>query len=147
MRLSRFTDYSLRVLIYVAAAPEGRATVGEIARAFRISEHHLVKVAHFLGRHGLLRNTRGRKGGLRLARAPAEINVGMVVRLTEAGALPAECFNEKTNACVLAGGCGLQEVLSEAVRSFYGTLERRTLADLAIRPRKLQALFELKRAA
>lgn len=146
MRLSRFTDYSLRVLIYVAAAPDGRATIGEIARAFRISEHHLVKVVHFLGRHGLLRNSRGRKGGLRLARPPEEINVAMVVHLTEAGSMPAECFDKKTNTCLLVGGCGLQRVLREAVRSFYDALERHTVADLSVRPRKLEALFELRTA-
>ena len=147
MKLTTFTDYSLRVLIYLAQAPGGRATIGEIARAFRISEHHLVKVVHFLGRHGLLQNSRGRKGGLRLARAPGEINVGAVVRLTEADDLPAECFDAKTNTCVLAEGCGLQRALGEAVASFYGTLERYSVADLYVRPRKLQALFELRRAA
>jgi Rrf2 family nitric oxide-sensitive transcriptional repressor len=144
MRLSTFTDYSLRVLIYVAAAPDGRATIGEIARAFRISEHHLVKVAHSLGRAGLLANTRGRKGGLRLGRAPAEINVGAVVRLMEAGDMPAECFDRKTNTCVLAGTCGLERALGEALRSFHATLARYTLADLALRPGKLRALFELR---
>ena len=144
MRLSRFTDYSLRVLIYVAAAPDGHATIGEIARAFRISEHHLVKVVHFLGRHGLLQNSRGRRGGLRLARSPEEINVAMVVHLTEADSMPAECFDKKTNTCLLSGGCGLQRVLREAVRSFYDALECHTVADLSVRPRKLEALFELR---
>lgn len=146
MRLSTFTDYSLRVLIYVAAAPEGRATIGEIARAFAISEHHLVKVVHFLGREGLLANTRGRGGGLRLARAPAEINLGAVVRLTEAGDMPAECFDRRTNTCVLAGGCRLQRILGEAVEKFYQALEQYTVADLHVRPRQLRALFELQPA-
>jgi len=146
MRLSTFTDYSLRVLLYVAAAPDGRATIGEIARAFHISEHHLVKVVHFLGRKRLLANTRGRRGGLRLARAPSEINLAAVVRLTEAGDLPAECFDAKANTCMLAGSCGLQGALGEALASFYATLARYTLADLAIRPRKLRRLFELRLA-
>jgi Rrf2 family transcriptional regulator, nitric oxide-sensitive transcriptional repressor len=147
MRLNRFTDYSLRVLIYLAQAPEGRATIGEIARTFRVSEHHLVKVVHFLGRRGFLQNSRGRKGGLRLARAPREINVGAVVRLTEADDLPAECFDAETNTCVLANGCGLQKALGAAVTSFYRTLEGYSVADLYVRPRKLQALFELRRVA
>lgn len=146
MRLSTFTDYSLRVLIYLAAAPEGRATIGEIARAFDISEHHLVKVVHFLGREGLLANTRGRRGGLRLARAPSEINVGTVVRLTVGGDLPAECFDRHSNRCLLAGGCGLQRILGEALGEFYAALEQYTLADLHVAPRKLHALFELHRA-
>ena len=135
MRLTTFTDYSLRVLMYVAATPERRVTIGEIARAYGVSEHHLVKVVHFLGRHDLLSNTRGRRGGLRLARAPNEINVGAVVRLTEAGAAPAECFNHETNRCMLAGRCRLQGALQEAVGSFYATLSRYTLADLEL-PRR-----------
>jgi Rrf2 family nitric oxide-sensitive transcriptional repressor len=146
MRLSTFTDYSLRVLIYLAAAPEGRATVGEIARAFGISQHHLVKVVHFLGREGLLANTRGRRGGVRLARAPREINVGAVVRLTEAGDLPAECFDRHTNTCMLAGGCRLQRILGEALEKFYAALEQYTVADLHLQPRKLHTLFELRPA-
>src|SRR5437868_1469454 len=105
MKLTTFTDYSLRVLIYLAQAPESRATIAEIARAFSISEHHLVKVVHLLGREGILENTRGRRGGLRLARPAREINVGQVVRMTEGADRPAECFDPATNSCVLAGGC------------------------------------------
>lgn len=144
MRLSTFTDYSLRVLLYVAAAPEGRATIAEIARAFDISEHHLVKVVHFLGREGLLANSRGRRGGMRLARPAGDINVGAVVRLTEAGDLPAECFDRKTSTCVLSGDCGLQRAFGEAIDSFYTALERHTVDDLALRSRKLRGLFELR---
>jgi Rrf2 family nitric oxide-sensitive transcriptional repressor len=131
MRLTTFTDYSLRVLMYVAARPERRSTIAEIAQAFAVSEHHLVKVVHFLGRHELLSTTRGHGGGLRLARAPSDINVGAVVRLTEAGVAPAECFDPETNRCTLAGRCRLQGALHKAVDSFYATLSRYTLADLA----------------
>src|SRR3982751_6676696 len=122
MRLTTFTDYSLRVLIYVAQAPESRATIAEIARAFSISEHHLVKVVHLLGREGILDNTRGRRAGLRLARPARAINVGRVVRLAEGADRPAECFDRSTNACLLAGGCGLERVLKEALDGFYATL-------------------------
>ncbi len=146
MRLSRFTDYSLRVLLYVAAAPEGRATIGEIARAFDVSEHHLVKVVHFLGREGLLRNTRGHGGGLRLASAARDINLGRIVRLTEGGDLPAECFNRQTNRCLLAGRCGLQRALRLALEQFYAELGRHSLADLQLRPRAARKLFELARS-
>jgi Rrf2 family nitric oxide-sensitive transcriptional repressor len=145
MRLSRFTDYSLRVLLYVAAAPEGRATIGEIARAFDISAHHLVKVVHFLGREGLLANSRGRGGGLRLGRSPTDINLGRVVRLTEGGDLPAECFNRQTNRCVLAGACGLERALRRALEQFYAELGRHSLAELQLRPRAARSLFELAR--
>jgi len=141
MRLSTFTDYSLRVLLYVAQAPEGRATVGEIARAYQVSEHHLEKVVHFLGRNGLLSNTRGRRGGLRLGRPASEINLAGVVRLTEAPDLPAECFDRRRNACVLAGGCQLQRALGEALGSYYQALGRYTLADLNRGSTRLHALF------
>ena len=141
MRLRTFTDYSLRVLLYVARAPEGRATIAEIARAYGISEHHLVKVVHFLGQHGFLANTRGRRGGLRLGKPANEINVATLVRLTEAGDLPAECFDRGHNTCVLAGGCELQRALREALAEFYRTLGRYTLADLHVQSGKLQPLF------
>lgn len=130
MRLTTFTDYSLRVLIHVATAPEGRATIAEIARAFDISENHLVKVAHLLGREGFLFNTRGRGGGLRLARAPHAIKVGRVVRATEGDPMPAECFDPGGSHCALAGVCRLAGVLGQAVEAFYAVLDRYSLEDL-----------------
>ena len=146
MRLSTFTDYSLRVLLYLSNAPQGRATIAEIACAFAISEHHLVKVAHFLGKAGYLVNTRGRRGGLRLAQPAPGINVGKLVRLTEAGDLPAECFDPASNTCLLAGGCGLQGALEEALGRFYETLERYSLADLRIAPRNRRQMLRLHQA-
>lgn len=143
MRLNTFTDYSLRVLIYVAAAPEGRATIAEIARAYGVSEHHLVKVVHFLGREGLLATTRGRNGGLRLARPAAAINVADVVRLAEGHDQPAECFDRATDKCVLSGACRLQRILGDALERFYAELAQYSVADLHVRPAKLRALFEL----
>ena len=142
MRLTRFTDYSLRVLLYVAAAPEGRATIAEIASAYGVSEHHLVKVVHFLGKEGLLANTRGRGGGLRLARPAAQINVGAVVRLAEGDDRPAECFDRESNTCLLAGRCSLQRALREALGSFYATLDAYSLDDLRLKPRSMKLLFE-----
>ena len=146
MRLTTFTDYSLRVLIYLAAAPEGRATIADIAKAFGISEHHLVKVVHLLGREGILLNTRGRRGGLQLGRPAGDINVGDVVRLTEGGDMPAECFDRATNTCALAGGCGLERALAEATASFYDTLAQYTVADLQVHPRKLGRIIRLQAA-
>ena len=135
MRLTTFTDYSLRVLIFLAAAPDGRTTIADVARAFRISENHLVKVVHLLGKEGILLNTRGHGGGLRLARPAHEINIGQVVRLTEGRDMPAECFDKETNTCLLAGGCRLQGVLKQAVEKFYEVLEQYTVADLRARSR------------
>jgi len=142
MRLTTFTDYSLRVLIYLAAAPEHRSTIGEVASAYGISEHHLVKVVQFLGKEGILRNTRGRGGGMQLAHAPAAINVGRVVQLAEGVSYPAECFDAESNTCGLSGVCGLQRVLSDALKAFYATLDRYTLEDLRIPAPKLQAALK-----
>ena len=130
MRLTTFTDYSLRVMMYVAAHPEGRATIAEIARSYDISEHHLTKVVHFLGKEGYLENLRGRGGGLRLARAPAAINVGDVVKLTEGGDVPAECFERESNCCAITADCKLKFALSDAVDAFYAALRRYTLEDV-----------------
>jgi len=147
MRLTAFTDYSLRVLIHVATAPEGRATISEVSRAFRISEHHLVKVVHLLGREGFLLNTRGRGGGLALARCAADINVGALVRTTEGGDAPAECFRED-GTCVIAPACRLAGVLQEALDAFYAVLDRYTLADLIANRHRLAAILHfLPRAA
>jgi Rrf2 family nitric oxide-sensitive transcriptional repressor len=130
MRLNTFTDYALRVLIHVAARPGERSTIAEIATAFAISEHHLTKVVHFLGREGFLRNVRGRGGGLELARTPEHIGVGAVVRATEGAALPAECFDADAGGCVITRVCRLRHVLHDALEAFYGVLDRYTLADL-----------------
>jgi Rrf2 family transcriptional regulator, nitric oxide-sensitive transcriptional repressor len=135
MRLATFSDYSLRMLLYVAGAPDGRATIREVARAFDVSEHHLVKVAHFLGHEGLLANTRGRHGGLRLARAARDINLAMVVRAAEGGDLLAECFEPESSRCAIAGRCRLQRALREAMEGFYSVLARYTLEDLRLAPR------------
>ena len=135
MRLTTFTDYSLRVMMYVAAHPEGRATIAEIARAYDISEHHLTKVVHFLGKEGYLENLRGRGGGLRLARAPSAINVGDVVKLTESGDVPAECFERESNCCAITADCKLKFALSDAVDAFYAALRRYSLEDV-VRNRK-----------
>ena len=141
MKLTTFTDYSLRVLIYVAAAPGGRATIAEIARAFEISENHLVKVVHLLGREGMLLNTRGRGGGLALARAPGEINVGAVIRVTEGRDYPAECFREE-NTCSIAPVCKLAGVLEEAMKAFYRVLDSYTLADLVHNRSSLMSILQ-----
>lgn len=129
MKLTTFTDYSLRVLMHLATAPEGRATIGEIARAFAISENHLVKVAHLLGREGFLFNSRGRGGGLRLARPARDINVADVVRATEGADGPVECFRDGSR-CVIAPVCRLSAVLDSAMRAFYEVLAGFSLEDL-----------------
>lgn len=140
MKLTAFTDYSLRVLVHVATAPEGRATIAGVARAFSISENHLVKVVHLLGREGFLANTRGRGGGLALARPASEINVGALIRITEGFDVPAECFRED-GACVIAPVCRLAKVLQQALDAFYEVLDRHTLADLVANRDRLAAIL------
>ncbi len=131
MKLTTFTDYSLRVLIYLAAQPGRRATIAEIASAFAVKENHLTKVAHFLGQVGLLTNVRGKGGGLDLARAPQDIVIGDVVRATEGSVVPAECFGENPGQCRIAPVCRLRGTMQEAVDAFYGVLDACTLEDLA----------------
>ena len=130
MRLASFTDYSLRVLMYLATDPDRRATIAEIAGAFDISRNHLMKVVQFLGQAGWLANVRGRSGGIELARAPEDINVGSVVRAAEGDALPAECFDRVHNTCGIVRACRLRGVLGEAVAAFNAVLDKYTLADL-----------------
>jgi Rrf2 family transcriptional regulator, nitric oxide-sensitive transcriptional repressor len=130
MKLTAFTDYSLRVLIYLAAQPHQRATIAEVAAAFEVSENHLTKVVHCLGKSGWLANVRGKGGGLELAMPPELIEIGKVVRETEGQALPAECFGLDGGHCSIAPICRLRGVLGDAVRAFYGVLDQYTVADL-----------------
>jgi Rrf2 family nitric oxide-sensitive transcriptional repressor len=143
MRLRTFTDYCLRVLIYVALDPARRATIGEIAAAFDVSENHLMKVVRFLARNRLLTSVRGRGGGLTLARPAVSISIAEVVRAAECGSAPAECFERSTNCCVITPACRLRHVLDEAMEAFYAVLARYTLADLVARPRELARLLSL----
>jgi Rrf2 family nitric oxide-sensitive transcriptional repressor len=148
MRLTTFTDYSLRVLMYVAAREDGRATIADVAAAFSISENHLTKVVHFLGKGGFLANVRGRGGGLRLAMPARSIGVAHVVRAAEGAIRPAECFDPSPAACAIARACRLRGVLSEAVQAFYGVLEQYTLEDLVAERRPLaRILFTTAKAA
>ena len=142
MKLTAFTDYSLRVLMYLATGPAERATIARIATAFGISENHLVKVVHFLGQQGWLHNVRGKGGGLELALPPERIGIGQVVRQTEGQPLVAECFSQDGSACSLTGRCRLEGVLRQAVTAFYAVLDRYTLQDMITHRAQLaQILF------
>ena len=140
MRLTTFTDYALRVLLFVATAPEGRARIADIARTYRISEHHLVKVVHYLGKEGLLSNSRGRGGGLRLARPAGEINVGHVVRVAERPTALVECFSPDGD-CAITNACRLAVALQKAHDSFYEVLDGYTLEDLLRRPQRMTRIL------
>ena len=125
MKLTRYTDYALRVLMHLAARPERLSSIAEIARIYRISQNHLMKVVHDLGKAGYVSAVRGRSGGLRLGRPAEEINIGEVVRHTEDGFDLVDC-----GSCVIAPACGLTGVLGEALRAFMAVLDGYTLADL-----------------
>lgn len=130
MQLTRFTDYSLRVLIYLGTHPDSLATVGAIAGEYDVSRHHLTRVVHQLGLRGYIETVRGKGGGFRLARTPERIRIGEVVRDMESGFELAECFRPGEVTCRLMPGCALKPVLAEAGRAFLSTLDRYTLADL-----------------
>jgi Rrf2 family nitric oxide-sensitive transcriptional repressor len=129
MRLTAFSDYSLRTLIYLAV--KGQSTIAEISRLYGISEAHLNKVIHQLGIAGDIETIRGRGGGIRLAKPAAAINVGAVVRRTEDLAL-VTCLEGGT--CLIAPACMLQTALKEALVAFLNVLDRYTIADLASSP-------------
>ena len=133
MRLTNFSDYALRMLMYAASAGDRLITIEETARVYGLSKTHLNKVANTLTRAGYLKAVRGRSGGLALGRRPEAIRVGDVIRLTEPDFALVECF-ASGNQCVLTRSCKLSGVLSEAAASFQATLDRYTLADIALVP-------------
>ncbi|MGH0035316.1 MAG: RrF2 family transcriptional regulator [Myxococcota bacterium] len=136
MRLTRYSDYSLRVLMYLAIEPDRLATIDEVSKAYGISKAHLTKVAHELGRAGYLETVRGRGGGLRLAKDLDAISVGEVVRLTEGKMDLVECFDPQTSTCRIESACSLHGLLQSALDAFLATLDECTLADLVARRRK-----------
>ena len=129
MRLSLFSDYSLRVLMF-AALKEEMFSISEVAEAYNISRHHLVKVVNYLAKLGYLETRRGRGGGIALGMPPEDIRIGMVVRRTEDTPFIVECFDKQHNTCPINGSCRLKGVLAQAESAFYETLDRHTLRDL-----------------
>lgn len=131
MQLTRHSDYAVRVLVHLGLNGHRRCTVPEIASAYGISESHLTKVVHQLGRNGFVATARGRNGGLQLALPPDEIDLGTVFRATEPDFHLAECFaGAGSNSCAISGTCVLTGVLEAALEAFLGVLDRHTLADL-----------------
>ena len=125
MRLTLFTDYSIRVLLYLGARPDRLCSIAEVARGYGVSQNHMMKVVNELVRSGYVESVRGRFGGIRLARAPEEINIGTVIRHTEDGFDLLDC-----GTCVIAPACGLTGVLKEAVGAFLNILDAYSLADI-----------------
>lgn len=137
MRLSMFTDYSLRVLIQAALRHPNKVTIDEVANAYGISRNHLIKVINELGRAGFLVTHRGRSGGFTLGRPAERISVGEVVKFGEDGQPMLECFDPERNTCVITPACKLKGVISEARRAFFDVLGKYTVADVCARPEAL----------
>lgn len=129
MNIKRFTDYSLRILIYLALKEDQLVTIKEVADRYKISKNHLMKVVQTLNAEDFVTATRGKNGGMTLNRSPALINIGALVRITEQDAPLVECFGAD-NQCIITPACQLKNILAEAMESFYTCLDQYTLADL-----------------
>ena len=129
MQLTQYTDYSLRVLVYLNVKHDGKTTISELADFYGISRNHLVKVVHHLAQANFIHTQRGKNGGISLARSATLIRIGDVVRSTEPNFDLAECFNRDKNTCILAPDCNLKTILYEANRAFLDVLDRYTIAD------------------
>jgi Rrf2 family nitric oxide-sensitive transcriptional repressor len=147
VHLTLHADYSLRVLLYLAARPDRLVSTQEVSEAYGISKNHLVRVVQALGKHGFIEVRPGRSGGLTLARAPSDISLGQVFRVTEPDFHLVECFDRQTNTCPIAPACGLKGILFEARDAFLAVLDKYTLADVTKRSRKDLTDFFLPVAA
>jgi Rrf2 family transcriptional regulator, nitric oxide-sensitive transcriptional repressor len=130
MRLTSYSDYAFRMLVFLAVAPDRKGTVGQIAQAYGLSQNHLAKVSQHLVRRGLVTSTTGRNGGLRLAVDPETVTVGDVVRAAEEDVAVVECLRAD-NACRVSGSCAAQSTFAQAVAAFFAVLDAQTLADAA----------------
>lgn len=131
MRLAEYTDYTLRVLMYCAGHPDRLVTIAEMADRYEVSRNHLMKIVNDLGRQRVIETVRGRGGGVRLLRRPADIRIGDIVRSSETDFRLAECFDRRTNTCSLIPTCRLKGLLSSALQAYFKELDAATLADIA----------------
>lgn len=143
MRLTFHTDYALRMLMCLAARPDKPWTVSDVAMHYGISRNHLLKVALNLGRMGIVRTSRGRSGGISLARPAGEINLGDLVRRVEDDFALVECMQAAGGSCVIAPACRLKGVMKEALDAYLAVFDRYTLADLSSNASELAALLEI----
>ncbi|MBS0252781.1 MAG: Rrf2 family transcriptional regulator [Proteobacteria bacterium] len=141
MRLTLMSDYALRVLMYLGSQTDRLSTIAEISQSYGISENHLMKVVNRLSQLGFVEAIRGRGGGLRLGKPPAEIGLGEVLRLTEEDFDIVECFGSE-KACRITGACRLKHVLRRALTAYFAELDSWTLADLVSNRKALRAIFD-----
>jgi len=142
MRLTTFTDYSLRVLIYLGTHEDQRAAVGDIALAYGISRNHLMKVILFLAEEGYVVTARGKGGGVQLKQEPDQIRIGALVRKAEKDSVLVECYSEDS-LCSIEPVCLLRGAFDEAIQAFFSVLDGYTLADLIKNRNALQRLLSL----
>jgi Rrf2 family transcriptional regulator, nitric oxide-sensitive transcriptional repressor len=143
VRLTAYADFSLRLLIYLAVQEDGLTTIAKVANSYGISHNHLVKVTHRLALEGYVSTTRGMKGGLRLARPAAEINVGEVVRRMEPDMALVPCMQPSGGSCPIVPNCLLLSAMEEAHAAFLEVLDGYTLASLTAPRAKLRKLLSL----
>ena len=145
MRLTDYTDYTLRVLMFCALHPERSVTSAELADSHAVSKNHLMKIVNDLARQGLLQTTRGRGGGLRLQKPAEEIRIGDVVRQSETDFRLVECFDQAHDTCTLTPNCQLKGVFGKALQSYLAELDKVTLADVTrARPATGSASINIK---
>ena len=143
MRLTVYSDYSLRLLMYLAVGTDGLATIPEVAKAYAISANHLTKVVHELGRAGYVETVRGRGGGMRLGKPADAIGLGELVRFTEPDMNIVSCFDPDNDQCSLWRACRLKGALDRARLAFLGVLDEYTLADLTATPGQMWSFLGL----
>jgi Rrf2 family transcriptional regulator, nitric oxide-sensitive transcriptional repressor len=146
MQLTLFTDYALRMLMYLAIAGDRLVPIAEIAEAFDSSTHYMLKVAQELARLGYIDAVRGRNGGVRLSVEPSRIGLGQLVRETEPPGGVLDCVGNAEAECVIVGSCRLRRVLREAQQAFHQVLDRHTLSDLLTQRNKLRQLLQISPA-
>lgn len=141
MRLTNYSDYSLRVLIYLSTEPnEKLVNIKDIAEAYDISKNHLMKIIYNLGKMGYIETIRGRNGGIRLAKLPSDINIGQLIRKTEEDFHIVECF-EHYNNCVITPVCSLKHIFNKALDQFLQVLDEYTLEDIVQNNTMLKEYF------
>jgi Rrf2 family nitric oxide-sensitive transcriptional repressor len=131
MKLTQYSDLGFRLMMYLAMRNGEIVTIQEVSDRFAISKNHLVKISHQLTKSGLIESVRGRNGGVRLALPQEEINLEMILRVTEDGFDLVECFDPEHNQCVISDVCKLNSVFDDALEAFFGELRKVSLADLA----------------
>ena len=141
MKLSKFTDYNQRVLIYLALNDDRLCTIQEIATAYQISENHLMKVIHHLAKQQTILSRRGKGGGIQLSRTPNQINLADVIRDAEGNGTLVKCHNDNADCCCIAPICKLPSIFEQALEVFYQHLAQYSLADVLQRPELMAQHF------